>query len=236
MKDNLSEEIYVFVVDNNPIFRAGISSFLKKANSEIRIVGEAEEGEDVLEGIKDTSPHIVLLDSSLINHDSEWNLLCQICAGEDAPNVIVMAVEDDFAQIIQVLFNGAVGVVTKDVSAAELRQLVAQAAQGCRALSSTIVHVLVNHLLQRESSPLNCHPAVIESLTEREVEVYSLVAQGLSNKEIAERLSLCLGTVKSHVSNILAKVQVNNRAQLALIATGQFSLEMAQMKYETSLT
>ena len=97
------------------------------------------------------------------------------------------------------------------------------------------IKILVEHLLHRASAPLGSHPAVIESLTDRELEVYTLVAQGLSNKEIAERLSLCLGTVKSHVSNILGKLQVNNRAQLALVAVGQFSQESTRPKYETSL-
>lgn len=223
MNDNAVEKIHILIADNNPIFRAGICSFFNGANSKIRIVGEADSGEDILEQIKRVVPDVVLLDSALIRSDGEWNLLCQICADVDAPHVIIMVVECEFTQICQSLFNGAIGMVTKDVAAVELRQLVWQAAQGQRALSSTIVEILLDYLLRREIFPLQGQPAVVETLTDRELEVYSLVAQGLPNKEIAERLSLCLGTVKSHVSNILAKVQVNNRAQLALTAVGQFS-------------
>src|SRR6185436_14201956 len=99
--------------------------------------------------------------------------------------------------------NGAVGVVTKDVTATELRQVVNRAAQNQRALSAAIVDILVDYLLEQETAPLNYDPTATQSLTERELEVFNLMAQGLPNKEIAEHLSLCLGTVKAHASNIM---------------------------------
>jgi DNA-binding NarL/FixJ family response regulator len=143
-----------------------------------------------------------------------------------------MTEENHITHITQSLGNGAVGMVTKDVSATELRHVVNRAAQRQWALSSTIVNVLVDYLLQQDAAPSNYDPAVIKSLTERELEVFNLIAQGLPNKEVAERLSLQLGTIKSHASNIMSKLQVNNRAQVALVAAGQLSPEQTNPKDE----
>lgn len=221
----MSQITHVLIADNNPIFRAGVRSFLNGTNSSIKIVGEADEGENIPELIKQRQPDVVLLDISLVQKEGELDMLGQICTAEDSPNVVVMTAENDISHITQSLSNGAVGVVTKDVTAPELKQVVNRAAHRQRALSSTLVEVLVDYVLQQETAPLNCNAAGIGSLTGRELEVFNLMAQGLSNKEIAERLSLSLGTVKSHASNIMGKLQVNNRAQVALLAAGQLPQE-----------
>ncbi|MCL4300618.1 MAG: response regulator transcription factor [Anaerolineae bacterium] len=228
----MSHITHVLIADNNPIFRAGVRSFLNGTHSSIKIVGEADEGENIPELIKERQPDVVLLDISLVQKAGELDMLGQICRAEDSPNVVVMTEENDITHITQSLSHGAVGVVTKDVTAPELKQVVNRAAQRQRALSSTVVDVLVDYVLQQETAPLNYGPVTIESLTERELEVFNLVAQGLSNKEIGERLSLSLGTVKSHTSNIMGKLQVNNRAQVALLAAGQLPQEQVPLKDE----
>ncbi len=223
MKDKLSETSYILIADNNPIFKAGVRSLLNGANSNIKIVGEADEVEDITERVKQVQPDVVLLDMTIAKGEGGFEVLEKICTGADSPNVIVMTSESDINPIIQSLSNGAVGVVTKDVTATELRQVVNRAAQNQRALSAAIVDILVDYLLEQETAPLNYDPVATQSLTERELEVFNLMAQGLPNKEIAEHLSLCLGTVKSHASNIMGKLRVNNRAQVALLAAGQLS-------------
>lgn len=230
----MTKPIHVLIADNNPVFRAGISSFLVGVDSGIKVVGEAESNEDVLKLIKQTHPHVILMDISLANGKGEFDVLSQICASESHPGVVIMIEkDDDISHLIQSLLRGAIGVVTKNVTADELRQAVDRAVQGQYAFSPAIIAMLVDHLLRPEVSPSSYDMAAIKSLTDREREVFNLMAQGLSNKEIADCLSLCLGTVKSHVSNILDKLQVNSRAQaVVLLATGQFLQDQTNPKDE----
>jgi NarL family two-component system response regulator LiaR len=229
----LTKPIHVLIVDNNPVFRAGISSLLTGADSGIKIVGEVESNEDVLKLIKQTQPHVMLMDISLARGKGEFDVLSQICVCERHPSVVIMIEKDDIGHIIQSLLSGAIGVVTKNVTADELRQAVYRAVQGQYAFSPAIIAILVDYLLQHEVSPSSYDLAAIKSLTDREREVFNLMAEGLSNKEIADCLSLCLGTVKSHVSNILGKLQVNSRAQaVVLLATGQFLQDQTNPKDE----
>lgn len=232
MKEKSTEATHVLVADNNSIFRAGIRSLLDGNNLSIKIVGEADSGAEIMDLIEQRQPDVVLLDSCIARGAGEFDLLEEICSGEDSPNVIVMTPESDITPIIQSLSSGAVGVVTKDVTATELKQVVQRAAQKQRALSQTIVNVLVDYLLKREISPLSCDLTAIQSLTDRELEVFNHMAQGLANKEIAEHLSLSVGTVKSHISNIMGKLPVNNRAQLALLAASQLSQDQNNAKDE----
>ena len=232
MKEKMSETNHILIVDNNPIFKAGIRSLLNGTNSGIKIVGEADKDEDVLGLVKQMQPNVVLLDIAIAKGEGEFEILGDICTGEDATNVVVMTSESEITPIIQSLSHGAVGVVTKDVTATELRQAVYRAAQRQRALSSAIVDVLVEYLLEREASPFSYDLTTIQSLTDRELEVFNLLALGLPNKEIADRISLSLGTVKSHTSNIMSKLQVSNRAQVVLLATGRFFQDQNNPKDE----
>ncbi len=231
MGNDVSEEsIRLLLVDDHPAFRAGVHSFFD-LNPKIEVVGQTDSWQDVLHLIDQTQPHVILLASSVL--EDEFDRLLQIQASRHSPGIIIMVDKVDLPYIFELLSYGATGVTTQDVPADELNRMVECVFHKKRALSTTLVDALLTHFLEQDSSTLDCEAISIEALTSRERDVFGLVAQGLSNQEIAQQLSLSLSTVKSHVSNILSKLEVDNRAAVVRLALGRRS---AGRKDETTQT
>jgi DNA-binding NarL/FixJ family response regulator len=206
--------IRVVLVDDQTLVRQGIRSLLELSD-DILVVGEAEDGVAALEAIPALRPDVVLLDLRMPRLDG-IGVLKAFQHEADAPPMLILTTFDDDALVLEGLRAGARGYLLKDVS---LEQLVA----AVHALHEgrSLVQPAVTERIVRNLPRLHADVSVWEApepLTERETEVLRLMAGGYSNKEIARGLDVSDGTVKNHVSSILAKLGVRDRTRAVLKA------------------
>lgn len=204
--------ISVIIVDDHPIVRQGLRTLLE-LQDDIRVAGEAVNGKAAVELASRLSPDVVLMDLVMPEMDG-IEATRQICALKPSPRVIALTsfVEDD--KVIPAIQAGAVSFLLKDVSSAELLEAIRAAYRGEARLHPNVIRKLMN---QVAAQPTQSQPAA-HTLTERETEVLSLVAQGLSNREIAAQLVISEKTVKTHISSLLSKLGQEDRTRLAIYA------------------
>jgi NarL family two-component system response regulator LiaR len=204
------EAVTVFLVDDHPVVRQGLRTFLATLD-DIDIVGEAEDAEGALEAIEETLPDVVLMDLVLPGMDG-IEATRRVREVSPSTKVIVLTSFADDEKVFPAIKAGAAGYLLKDVEPNEL-------ADGIRAVhrGEALVHPSVAAKLMQEVASQS--PRVPGgNLTERELEVLRLIARGMSNREIAKELTVSEKTVKTHVSNILAKLHLADRTQAALYA------------------
>jgi len=208
-----SEKIKVLIVDDHEVVRQGLRTFLE-LQDDIVVVGEAGDGQAAVEMISQLYPDVVLMDLVMPGMDG-ITAMQQIKASNATVKVIVLTsfTEDD--KVFPAIQAGASSYLLKDVSADALVEAVRAAHRGEARLHPDIARKLMEQVahqagFQREGQ--------VEKLTEREGEIVQLVAQGHSNHEIAQQLFISDRTVKTHVSNILGKLDLSDRTQLAIYA------------------
>src|SRR4029453_13983348 len=197
----------VLVVDDDPLVRAGLVMMLGGA-LDLRVVGEAGDGTQVLPMVDRHAPDVVLMDIRMPKLDG-LAATEALRARRDAPEVIILTTFDADEHVLRALRAGAAGVVLKDTPPAEIVDAVRRVAQGLPVLSPAVTR----RLIARGAGPGNDRRAQA-----REREVPEAVGQGRSNAEISSVLYLSVPTVKTHVSSILTKLDLNNRVQIALLA------------------
>lgn len=212
MMDN-SEKIKVLIVDDHQVVRQGLRTFLE-LQDDILVVGEAGDGLTAVEMIPQLHPDVVLMDLVMPRMDG-ITAMQEIKALDEPVKVIALTsfTEDD--KVFPAIQAGASSYLLKDVSADALVEAVRAAYRGEARLHPDIARKLMEQVAQQ--SGFQGEPQV-ESLTERENEIIQLVAQGRSNHEIAQELFISEKTVKTHVSNILGKLNLSDRTQLAIYA------------------
>jgi len=211
----MTDLIRVLIVDDQSLFREGLRTLLS-VQPEFEVVGEAGNGEEAVQLVSELKPEIVLMDLRMPVMDgvAATNRLHQ-----EAPDVkvIVLTTFDDDENVFEGLRAGAVGYLLKDVSSLKLFEAIHAAARGEYFLLPSITAKIVSEL-KRVSQPGAVLQDIIEPLSGRELEILRLVAEGLSNKEIAEKLVIAEGTVKNHLSSILAKLSARDRMQAVVFA------------------
>ncbi|WP_062430018.1 response regulator transcription factor [Herbidospora daliensis] len=204
--------IRVLLVDDQQLVRMGLRMLFDSA-ADVEVVGEAGGGADAVRLVDDLVPDVVLMDLRMPGLDGVAATR-RITAARPATRVLALTTFDDDKNLYAVLTAGACGFLVKDTPPAELLDAVRKAADGDRAFSRSalarIVERAVTHVPAGEPPPL--------PITRREREVLALVGAGLSNPEIAERLSLGVTTVKTHVASVMAKTGCANRIRLAVLA------------------
>ncbi|WP_326689810.1 MULTISPECIES: response regulator transcription factor [unclassified Streptomyces] len=206
--------IRVLLVDDQELVREGFSVLLG-AMPDIEVVGEAVNGEEAVEKVAALSPDVVLMDVRMPGMNG-LEATREIVAGGTETKVLVLTTFDLDEYVYQALRAGASGFLLKDASVGQLAEGVRVVAAGEALLAPTITKRLIT-----EFSKLGAPRPVAErigDLTERETEVLVLVAQGLSNNEIAERLVVADSTVKTHVGRVLVKLGLRDRTQAAVFA------------------
>jgi NarL family two-component system response regulator LiaR len=199
--------IKIMLVDDHAVVRSGLSAFLSVV-PDLELVGEAENGDEAVRRCGLLHPDVILMDLMMPGTDG---VTATRLIHEKYPTVHVIALtsfpEDDLVQ--KALQAGATGYLMKNVSARELADAIRAAHKGKMTLSPEAVQALAQAAAQK-------HDGV--ELTDREREVLKLMVEGLNNAEIAERLVVSLSTVKYHISNILSKLQVDNRVAAVTMA------------------
>jgi two-component system, NarL family, response regulator LiaR len=199
--------IRILLVDDHSVVRQGLRMFLS-LDPELEVIGEAENGAEAVKKTMELKPDVVLMDLLMPVMDGITAI------GEirrDAPDTEVIALTSvlEDASVVGAVKAGAIGYLLKDTQSEELCRAIKAAAAGQVQLSAQAAARLVREVRAPESP---------ETLTERETEVLRLLAHGLANKEIALKLSIGEKTVKTHVSNVLLKLNVRSRTQAALYA------------------
>lgn len=209
--------IRVLLVDDQALFCEGLRTLLD-LQPDIEVVGEANNGREAIECVARAAPDVVLM-------DMQMPVLDGVAATRDIrahhPNtqVIVLTTFDDDEYVFEALRAGAVGYLLKDVASDRLAEAIRCAARGESFLQPSVAAKVVAEFTRLADAPharARANQALVEPLSDRELEILRLVATGASNKEIAATLVIAEGTVKNHVTNILGKLGVRDRTQAAL--------------------
>ncbi|WP_405621086.1 response regulator [Streptomyces sp. NBC_00076] len=209
--------IRLLLVDDDPLVRAGLSLMLGGAD-DIEIVGEAADGSEVEALVDRTRPDVVLMDIRMPAMDG-LTATERLRRRAEAPQVVVLTTFHADEQVLRALRAGAAGFVLKDTPPAEILDAVRRVAAGDPVLSPTVTRRLMDQAAGTTADTRRTRARErIAALNEREREVAVAVGRGLTNAEIATELFMSVATVKTHVSRILAKLDLNNRVQVALLA------------------
>lgn len=211
----MSGKIRVFLVDDQRLMREGLRTLLELEN-DLDVVGEAADGRAALDGIAQIKPDVILMDIRMPVMDGV-EATRRLRERNDPARVIILTTFDDDAYVFDGLRAGALGYLLKDVSGDELARAI-RTVHGGGALIEPSVARRVFAEFARLNAITPPTPKLPEPLTEREVDILRLIAQGKSNREISETLFLAEGTVKNYVTALLQKLDVRDRTQAALRA------------------
>lgn len=202
--------IRVLLVDDHEMVRLGVSSYLS-IQQDIEVVGEAENGEEGYEKAMSLRPDVILMDLVMEVMDGIESTKKILKDWPEARILIVTSFIDD-EKVYPAIEAGASGYLLKTSTAHEIANAIRKTYNGERVLEPEVTTKMMEQLSNRNRHILH------EELTNREQEILLLIAQGMSNQEIADELFITLKTVKTHVSNILAKLEVEDRTQAAIYA------------------
>jgi len=208
----MSEPITVMIVDDHEMVRKGAKGYLE-AQPEIKVVAEAESGEQAVYLVRDFIPDVVLMDLVMPGMDGV-EATRKVKDISPRTQIIILTSFHEDEHIFPALQAGAISYLLKDVKARELVQAIQRAAKGEATLHPRVASRLIKQFSHGEPERSN----LFTELTEREVEVLTLIAKGFTNQKIAEDLVISIGTVKGHVSNILSKLHLADRTQAAVYA------------------
>ena len=206
--------IRVMLVDDQAMVRAGLRMIVETAG-DMTVVGEAGDGLDAIDLAQRCAPDVVLMDVRMPRLDG-IEATARI-VGPEGPRVLMLTTFDLDDYVYAALRAGASGFLLKDAEAEQLIDAIRVVRRGDALLAPSVTRLLVEEVLRVGSPQRRVLPG-IDDLTERETEVIVLVARGLSNAEIAERLYLGEATVKTHVGRILAKLGLRDRVQVVVAA------------------
>jgi NarL family two-component system response regulator LiaR len=203
--------IRIFITDDHAIVRSGIRALLT-TEPEIDVVGEAANGEQAIAGVKEQRPDVVLMDLEMPGMDGIEAIQHIIDADPEARILVLTSFATD-ERVFPAIKAGALGYLLKDAGPEALVQAIRQVHRGESSLHPKIARKLIEEMARPAEQPPTADP-----LTAREVEVLQLVAQGMSNQEIAAKLAIGETTARSHVNSILRKLHLASRTQAALYA------------------
>lgn len=202
--------IRIIIADDHKMVREGLKQLLE-LEGDIQVVGQASEGKTCLELIKNNNPDVVLLDINMPNMNG-LQTLQNLRKGNSKQKVLMLTIHNEVEYLIRSVELGANGYVLKDSESAVLKKAIFTVFHGETYIEPSLTPEMKERLKQGKKIKNT------EILTNREIDVLKLIAEGLFNKEIAFRLNISEKTVKNHVSNIFKKIGVSDRTQAAVYA------------------
>ncbi|UGY93881.1 response regulator [Streptomyces gobiensis] len=209
----------VLVVDDQELIRAGVAALLRAA-PDMAVVGEAASGEEAVELAATEHPDVVLMDvrmPGMSGITATEHILDQAGGAGQRPQILILTTFDLDEYVYAALRAGACGFVLKDTGPRRLLAAIAAVAQGDTLFAPSVTRRLIEAYAQR-CDPAPHTPEALTALTGRELDVLRLVANGLSNTEIATRLVITESTVKTHLNRTMAKLDLGSRAQAVVLA------------------
>ena len=201
--------VTIMIADDHSMVREGLRSLLE-LDGDIQVIEEAVDGEDCLEKLKTCKPDVLLLDINMPKKNGLEVLQC-INKSNLKVKVLVLTVHNEVEYLIKAVDIGVDGYILKDSESAELKKAIFAITKGENYIQPDLIPALNSKMIEKNSDKDK-----IDSLTKREFEVLKLLAVGMYNKEIAEKLNISERTVKNHVSNIFKKLEVTDRTQAAV--------------------
>lgn len=209
----------VLVVDDQTLFRTGLTSLLNE-DERVEVVGQAVDGADAVKQAIKLKPDVVLMDIKMPNTDG-IEATRQIVEQVPGIKVLILTTFETDSQVIQALKAGASGYVLKDSSAAGIVSSIVAVMSGERVMASAVANRVLE-MLTGTATPKEFY----DGLTNREVEILKLLANGMANKQIAYRLKISEKTVRNHVSNMYEKLGIYDRSQAVLYAVKKGLVEV----------
>jgi DNA-binding NarL/FixJ family response regulator len=204
----------VLLVDDHQLFRAGLRAQLEEAG--VDVVGEAQTGDAALREIRTAAPDVVVMDLNMPGI-SGVEAIRQMASVAPRSRVLVLTASDEDADVMDAIMAGACGYLLKDASINELMAGIRAAAEGESLVSPAIAAKVLQRIRETGPEPRE-EEAEPSPLSDREMQVLRLIASGQDNAQIAAELHISPKTVKNHISNILMKLQIENRIQAAVFA------------------
>ena len=208
------DTVRVLIVDDHDLFRAGLRTLLEEQG--VHVVGEASGGAEAVQLVSESTPEVVIMDLNMPGM-SGVEATRQISTLAPLTRVVVLTISDQDSDVMDAIFAGACGYLLKDASIQELMHGIQAAAIGESLISPTIAAKVLRRLRSSSSQP-DIERTIRAELSDREIEVLKLIANGKDNAQIAAELHISPKTVKNHISNILMKLQIDNRIQAAVYA------------------
>jgi NarL family two-component system response regulator LiaR len=215
------ETIRILIVDDHAIVREGLRTLIA-SEPRMELVGEAADGVEAVSLARSLKPDVILMDLLMPRKDG-LEAIDEIKQENPDVSILILTSFAEEDKVFPAIRAGALGYLLKDSSPQQLLQAIHDVSRGESSLHPSIALKLVREISQPSDLPPAKHP-----LTEREVDVLKLVAQGLTNQEIADRLVISEWTVRTHVRNILGKLHLANRTQAALYALREGLAELDQ--------
>jgi DNA-binding NarL/FixJ family response regulator len=213
----VSPPVRVLLVDDQQIVRAGFRMILRD-EADIDVVGEAGDGRQAIDLVAHLRPDVVVMDVRMPVMDGVEATRRLASDPACSARVLVLTTFDADDLVVAALRAGASGFLLKDVTPEAFVSAIRTVAVGDALLAPSVTRRLLDRFRDRLPGPAGATDARLEGLTERELEVFRLIARGLSNREIADVLSLAEPTVKTHVSHVLLKLDLRDRAQAVVLA------------------
>lgn len=211
--------IKIMIADDHSMIREGLKSLLE-LEGDIQVVAEAEDGVDCLEKLKICTPDVLLLDINMPRKNG-LEVLQTLKSSKSKVKVLVLTVHNEVEYLMKAVDIGVDGYILKDSESAELKKAIFSIVEGENYIQPSLIPALNSKMIEK-----NRDEGKIESLTKRELEVLKLLAVGMYNKEVAEKLNISERTVKNHVSNIFKKIEVTDRTQAAVFAIRNNIIEL----------
>ena len=209
-----SDRLRVLLVDDHDLFRTGLRNLLEEQG--VDVVGEASAGDQALRFVRELAPDVVVMDLNMPGMNGV-EATKRITSLAPLTRVVVLTISDQDADVMDAIFAGACGYLLKDASIQDVMSGIRAASIGESLISPTIAGKVLERVRAASTSP-EAAETIRTELSEREIEVLKLIANGKDNAVIAAELHISPKTVKNHISNILMKLQIDNRIQAAVYA------------------